>query len=53
MQAERCADAWLQVRGPAEAWRIHETLDAAVASPDDIDGHAPDLMVVGALDACE
>jgi hypothetical protein len=41
------------MRGPAEARRIHETLDAAVTSPDDIDGHAPDLMVVSALDGCE
>src|SRR5215831_7273953 len=50
MHAERRAHERLQVRGPAEARWIDETLHTAVRRLDAIDGDATKLLVGGACD---
>src|SRR5712691_6898312 len=50
MYAQRRPDERLQVRGPAEARRIDETLDTAVRCLDAVDGDAAKLLVGGACD---
>jgi len=50
MQAEVRAHEWLQMRGPAEARRIDETLYPAVRCLDAVDGDAAKLLVGGAYD---
>src|SRR5262245_23821299 len=50
MHAERRAHERLQMRGPAEARRIDETLHTAVRRWDAVDGDAAKFLVGGAFD---
>ena len=50
MHAEGRAHEWLQMRGPAEARRIDETLHTAIRRLDAVDGDIAKLLAGGAFD---